>query len=88
MIAEMLLQGERNAIPMSHLADITGMPVRKLKAEVLRERLHGELILSSDKGYYLPDSDEEIMMYTRKRKAYLRTARKALRPFTEAIRKE
>jgi len=85
MVNEYLLAGKQNAISLSELSKITGMPERSLKKAVLDERLTGILILSSDQGYYLPDSIDDIREYVKTRRAYLKTAGKALLPFKKAL---
>lgn len=85
-ISDFLLNGEREAISLEQLSVATGLPERAVKREVLSARLKGELILSSEQGYFLPADLGEIRAYTFKRKAYLRTAHAALRPFIKAIK--
>ena len=85
MVSEYLTPGKRNAISLADLSSMIGLPERTLKKAVLEERLTGILILSSDHGYYLPDSIEEIREYVNTRRAYLKTARKALLPFKKAL---
>lgn len=85
-ISDFLTNGERDAVSLESLAAFTGLPERAVKAEVLRSRLNGELILSSENGYFLPSDPDEIRVYVRKRQAYLKTAHKALKPFVNALK--
>lgn len=85
-IADYLNSGERDAISLESLSKSTGLPERAVKKEVLQARLNGKLILSNENGYFLPSDAEEIKAYVFKRKAYLKTAHAALRPFVKAIK--
>lgn len=87
-ISEFLSNGEGQAVSLDELSISTGLPERAVKAEVLRSRIAGELILSSERGYFLPADDDEIRRYVRSRKGYIKTANAALRPFIKAMRTE
>lgn len=87
-LSEFLGVGESQAISLEQLALATGLPERSVKAEVLRARINGELILSSDSGYFLPADDSDIRRYVASRRSYLRTAGAALQPFIKALRGE
>ena len=84
-ISDFLGDGEQEAISLENLAISTGLPERAVKREVLNARLNGELILSNENGYFMPSDPGEIKSYVRKRKAYLKTAHAALRPFIKAL---
>lgn len=85
-IADFLLVGEESAISLERLAMATGIPERSVRAEVLQARIAGELILSSDKGYFLPECDDDIRRFVRTRKAAIKTSAAALRPFVKAMK--
>ena len=85
-IIEYLSAGQENAIPLSDLAAAVNIPERSLQKEILTARLSGELILSSDRGYFLPSDPDDLREYVIKRKAYIKTASKALRPFLNALK--
>ncbi len=85
-ISDFLSNGERDAISLEQLSIATGLPERAVKKEVLNARLRGELVLSSERGYFLPESEAEIKSYVFKRKSYLRTAHAALKPFIQAVK--
>ena len=85
-ISDYLSNGERDAVSLENLALSTGLPERAVKKEVLQARLRGELILSTENGYFLPADTEEIRSYVYKRKAYIKTANRALKPFVNAIK--
>ena len=84
-IADLLLVGKENATSMTDLAHIANVPERSLRAEILQARINGELICSCDQGYFLPESVDDIREYVISRKAFLKTAGKALKPFVKAI---
>lgn len=85
-IADFLTEGEKNAVSLADLAFSTGLNTRLVKREVLQARLRGELILSSENGYFLPENADDIRRYVYARQAYLKTARSALRPFVKAMK--
>lgn len=84
-IADFLLTGKRNAISMTDLAHVVNIPERSVRLEILQARINGELICSCDQGYFLPESVDDIREYVISRKAFLKTAGKALKPFVKAI---
>ena len=84
-ITDFIPIGKENATSMTDLAHIANVPERSLRAEILRARINGELICSCDRGYFLPESVDDIKEYVVSRKAFLKTAGKALKPFVKAI---
>lgn len=84
-IKDFLLTGRKNAISSTELCHVTNLPERAIQKEVLEARLRGELIISDEAGYYLPADESEIREYAIRRKAYIATAQKALKPFLKAI---
>lgn len=86
-ISEFLSTGEREAISLEQLSLATGLPERAVKKAVLNERLNGELILSSENGYFLPADENELRRYVNSRKGYLKTAHAALQPFIKALKR-
>lgn len=85
-ISDFLSAGEGQAVSLDELSISTGLPERAVKAAVLRARLAGELILSNEKGYFLPGDEQELRQYVTTRKSYLKTAHAALRPFLKALK--
>lgn len=86
-ISDFLLEGERNAISMADLARITNLQERVLRREILQARANGELICSSDSGYFLPESLDEIRAFVMERKAAIRSTQLSLKPFLKALRR-
>ena len=61
-VADFLLPGQQNAVPLKHLKDLLHLDGRKIRLMIQRERLTGTPILESSKadgGYYLPGNDHE-----------------------------
>ena len=57
-IIPLLKRGEENAIKSRDLVSLLNTTTRDLRQCVERERNNGEIILSSNKGYFLLDVDE------------------------------
>lgn len=53
-ISDLLKCGEENAIHGDELARMLNMSGRNLRKAIENERIAGEAILSSEKGYFLP----------------------------------
>ena len=69
LISDYLLPGEHLAIPARDLCRLAGFENdRSLRSAIDHERLEGALILSSERGYFLPslnelDAEREIRRY-------------------------
>lgn len=79
-IADFLLPGQQNAVPLRNLASLTGLPERDLRRQIERERRAGVLIVSDNRhGYWLAADPGEAQRFARsmKHRAHeiLRTAR-------------
>ena len=60
-VAQLLLHGEENAIPLRHLEKMTGWDQRTTRQRIQEERLKGVPILATNQtGYYLPANSEEM----------------------------
>lgn len=55
--------GEDEAISMSELAERMHMNTRQLRKEIERARIAGVIIASSNKGYFIPVTDSELINY-------------------------
>lgn len=56
-IFSLLLEGERNAIPATHLAELAGYKnQRSMRLAIDRERESGLPVLASGRGHFKPDS--------------------------------
>lgn len=62
ILVSYLHTGERNAISRETLADLMGMPDRKVRELIEKARNEGVFILNrqNGRGYYLPDSIDDI----------------------------
>lgn len=59
-ISALLLHGEANAVPPSHLASITGQTLREIRRQVQVERQAGVCICINNRdGYYLAETEAE-----------------------------
>ncbi len=68
-IAQFLLQGQKNAVPLRHLVRLTGHNERMVRKMIQRERLKGIPILHDNlSGYFLPASQDEVISCVRSMK--------------------
>lgn len=84
-----LLEGEANALPMRELARLTGISERQVRKLIERERGAGGLILSSDKGYFLPSPDNasaEMRDYIRRVDSRMHSNRIAVKRLKRALK--
>ena len=66
MIIELLPKGKENAISTAELAKAVGAAnVRELRRMVAKERKAGEIIASSNNGYFVPVDIKEIEEFVR-----------------------
>lgn len=88
-----LSRGESNAIPARELAKLMGFSdTRPLRLAIERERREGVLILSSDRGYFLPSLDDEqaereVAVFVRRTDARLRSNRQSVRACKRWLRR-
>lgn len=85
-LTETIPEGEQDAVPMSYLAALHHISERKMRKEVEGARRCGILICSSDRGYFMPETLEEIRDYTQRTKARIRTGGQCLAPFLRKIK--
>jgi hypothetical protein len=79
--------GQRDAVSMSHLARVHNLSDRKMRREVEKARKAGNLICSSDKGYFMPETIADIREYASREGARIRTGRACLKPFLRELRR-
>lgn len=88
-ISDVLRHGEGSAISMDDLSRLMGLSPRAVRKAVEAERLTGTLILSSERGYFLPGEGsagrEEITRFQRRTAARLRTGKALLRSSRRAL---
>lgn len=77
-IADYLIRGQANAVPLRHLEIMTGLDGRTVRRLIAEERRAGSPILSDNaSGYYLPGNEAE-------REAFVRSMRGRAREIMEA----
>ena len=88
-VSDFLRRGESNAISMGDLSRLLGLSPRACRKAVEAERLTGTLILSSERGYFLPGEGaagrDEITRFQRRTAARLRTGKALLRSSRRAL---
>ena len=85
-ISDFISVGRKNAIPLIELSAKTNLSERAVQKEILESRLRGELIISCDEGYYFPEELTDLREYVIRRRASMKTAAAALRPFINALK--
>lgn len=60
MIYELLLVGEEHAMDLAYLENFTGLPSYLIRDVIRIERVEGKPICSSSKGYFKPESIEDL----------------------------
>lgn len=90
-VSKYLRHGEQNAISMAELSRLLNMSPRACRKAVEAERLTGKLILSSERGYFLPGEGEtgraEIVRFQRRTAARVRTGQAILRSSRRILKK-
>ena len=85
VLTELIPVGKREAISMTDLSKLTGLPSSDVRLLILNARKHDVLICSGDEGYYFPKDNDELIEYVRRRRKYIRTAKVALKPFEASL---
>lgn len=78
-IADLLLKGEENAIPLRHIKQSVNLPGREIRKQIQLERLqHVPILANNRSGYYLAGNEVERERFVRsmrhRAKEILRTA--------------
>ena len=81
----MIPHGEENAVSMRELARLCSASPREVRKMVEVARCDGMIIASSDQGYFIPESKEELLAYYRCVKCRIATAIKTLRPVEDLL---
>ncbi len=88
-LKEYLGHGESQAISMAELSRLLNISPRACRKAVEAERLTGMLILSSEKGYFLPGEGatgrEEVTRFQRRTVARIRAGQAVLRSSRRAL---
>lgn len=64
-ISDLLSAGEESAVTRKYLEQITGMNGREIQRAVQAERLAGKPILSGQRGFFLPGTEDEKSRFVR-----------------------
>ena len=90
-ISNYLRHGEQNAVSMDDLSRLLGLSPRACRKAVEAERLTGTLILSSERGYFLPGTGSagrsEIVRFQRRTASRVRTGQAILRSSRRVLKK-
>ena len=88
LIEDFILVGRQNGISQADIARIANVPERVIRREVDEARINrGKLIIGDEAGYYFPADEADITEYVNRRRASIRTSKKALAPFIKALRR-
>ena len=85
-LIDLIPMGRREAVSMTDLSKLIGLPSSDVRLMILNARKIGILICSGDEGYYFPKDDDELKEYRNRRRKYIRTATIALKPFEDALK--
>ena len=77
-LIELIPRGEKNAVHAYDLALRVGLSKRELRKQIELLRRAGAVILSSDKGYYLPADLAEVTAYRKKEEARAKSVFRSL----------
>lgn len=64
-IVDLLSEGAENAVTRQYLEKITGLTGREVQRAVQAERLAGKPILSGQRGFFLPGTEDEKSRFVR-----------------------
>ena len=91
-IMRFIPRGQRNAISMKELANLTGWKLREVRAAIFHARCDGELICSScdrfASGYFQPKTVAEVKAYKEMQESRIRSAAKAVRSARQFLRQK
>lgn len=79
-------KGEENAVSMRLLSEVLGMTPRHIRFCIESARREGNVICSSDAGYFVPLDDEELRRYYLRTLARIFTSFECLRPVVKLIK--
>lgn len=68
-ITDVIPTGEERAISMAALARALDITERDVRKAILQARMAGSIIAGTGSGYFIPDTDEELLTYYRIAKA-------------------
>lgn len=77
-IVSCMPMGRENAVPMRYIAVILNMSEREVRSAVNEARLAGHMIIGDDFGYYLPETDGELLDYYFRLRSHANTTQSVL----------
>ena len=77
--------GEENAVSLEQLINVTGLPNRDVRKLIESLRRSGHIIISSNAGYFYPETVEELMKYIRKERSRARSILRTLHSARELL---
>ena len=84
-LMSLIPHGEENARSMHELARLCSVSCREFRKMVEVARCDGQIIASSDAGYYIPSSEYELKEYYRRTMYRVDTTLATLRPVKDII---
>lgn len=87
MIYELLNHGHENAITAARLAEYFKTDIRSIQKAVSNERKDGAVIAGSGKGYFIPDTPEELERYIARAEKQARSCFVPLRSAKDQLKK-
>ena len=84
-IADLIPQGKGNAITRQQLVKITGLTDREVRKEISLARFN-EPILSTEKGYYKPDTWVEVERWIAQEQARAKSIFRSMRGAREYLK--
>ena len=79
-------KGEENAVSMRQLSDLLGFTPRHIRACIESARREGNVICSSDAGYYIPVNDDELRSFYHRTRARIFTSFDCLQPVVKLLK--
>lgn len=88
-IADLLLKGEENAIPLKHIKQMVHLPGREIRKQIQAERLqHIPILANNRSGYYLAGNDQERERFVRSMRHRSAEIAKVAQAIEEAVNVE
>ncbi len=85
-ILAVIPRGEENAVSMRFLSGLLGMNPRNIRQLIESARRDGNVICSSDAGYYIPCNDEELRRFYLRTRARISTSFACLQPVVKVLK--
>jgi len=85
---DLLSKGSDNAISMERLSGLTGFTTREVRQSILSARLSGFLICSNTNGYFIPETETEIIDWYHTMMLRVKTTLKILKHYESYISDE